>query len=76
MMAKHVHFELLCTAAVTGQITHAELTELREHAEQCELCRNRLTELAGLSARLFCATALTQRRRPLPKGMMERFIAR
>jgi hypothetical protein len=76
MTANHTHFESLCALAASGQLTKVELAELHEHSEECPICSDQITELAQVSAGLFCAHVGKQPRGRMPNGMLERFIAR
>jgi hypothetical protein len=71
----HDHFEQLCGAAVTGQITRHELLDLQEHMETCANCREFVGDVGEVigPAILECA----DKRFPvkLPKGVAARFIA-
>ncbi len=76
MTANHVHFEVLCTLAASGQLTQIELAELREHEMTCGACGRRMAELIELRAHLLLAHAMTHPGRRPPGGMKDRFIAR
>jgi hypothetical protein len=71
----HDHFEQLCAAAVTGQITHAELMMLQEHMETCANCRDFVGDVGQVVGP---AVACAHKHFPAkaPKGATERFIAK
>ena len=76
MTENHIHFEVLCALATSGQLTQTELADLREHARTCRPCSKRIAELTELGAHLLLARAMTYPVGRPPKGMSERFIAR
>jgi hypothetical protein len=76
MTANHIHFELWCALAASGQLTQTELAELREHAITCGACGRRIAELTELGAHLLLAHAMTHPGRRPPMGMKDRFVAR
>ena len=75
MTAYHRKFELQCILASIGQLSLRRLEELRAHAANCEVCRNRLHEMAELNVLL--STALPkQHTSPAARNMTERFVVR
>ena len=76
MTANHIHFEVLCALATSGQLTQTELAELREHAGTCGSCGRRIAELTELGAHMLLAHAMSYPVGRPPKGMSDRFIAR
>jgi len=76
MTPNHPHFEVLCALAASGQLNRAELAELHEHCEGCSSCSGRLVEMTQAGAELFCTYLVNQPGIRMPKGMLERFIAR
>ena len=56
-MPKHEHFEELCAAASIGQVSGAELAELREHLGWCSTCQERYSEFLGLNAAQYAKNA-------------------
>jgi hypothetical protein len=54
---KHEHFEELCAAASIGQVSGAELAELREHLQWCSACQERYSEFLGLNATQYARNA-------------------
>lgn len=76
MIVRHLHFEILCALAPTGQLSPREADELLRHSRRCTLCAARLAELSHLGSELLRVEA---NRSPysLPcKGLQERFVAR
>ena len=74
-MSGHERFEELCGLAVSGQIGAREWSELREHLEECPLCRETLTEFGKIGAEV-----LTEFSERVPAGveaaMRSRFLDR
>lgn len=76
MTTNHTYFEVMCSLAASGQLTKTEQAELREHSEDCVLCRDRLVEMRRLGFQLFLARAFKTPSKRLPNGMKQRFAAR
>jgi hypothetical protein len=72
-MTEHEQYEMLCALAVTGEVSDAELQDLRCHLTECSDCRDRLFDFAQLSAQAL--PLLGDRHSPvnIPGGMTERF---
>jgi hypothetical protein len=72
----HDHFEQLCAAAVTGQISRDELGDLQVHMEKCADCRDFVSAIRQAigPAILECADGRFPVK--LPKGATQRFIAK
>jgi hypothetical protein len=72
----HDHFEQLCAAAVTGQITRDELLTLQEHMETCANCRDFVGDVGQVVGP--AVTEYVDKHSPvrLPKGVTKRFIAK
>lgn len=76
-MLIHEHFEELGALAVTGQASHAQFKELKEHMQTCAECR----EMAGDFAQIADGFLEVAEKRASfqdrePAGMTDRFIAR
>jgi hypothetical protein len=76
MIDRHVHFEVLCVLASSGQLSPLEEAELRDHASGCAICVERVGQFTHLSSRLFLAEGLLSRPQWVSDGMKERFEAR
>ena len=74
MIRRHIHFELLCALAPTGQLSPQEQAELRDHAHNCAKCALRLVELIDLGGELLLA--LKDRPGRTPTGALDRFQVR
>ena len=72
-MIEHEHYEELCSLAAIGEISEAELQDLRSHLTECADCRDRLFDFSQLSAQAI--PLLGERYAPVavPAGMMDRF---
>jgi hypothetical protein len=53
-MQEHSRYEELCAAAAAGQISAEELTELRDHTEVCNFCKDLQREFVEIGS--FCLT--------------------
>lgn len=78
-MRGHGQFEIMCALAVSGQLREPELRQLKEHAEQCKECEDRILDFASVGAQVLLPQLLRKRsrvRNRIPKGIEDRFAAR
>lgn len=75
-MLTHDHFEQLCAAAVTGQITRDERVTLQEHMETCANCRDFVSDVGQIVGPSVAEYADRHSPAKSPKGVTERFIAK
>jgi len=54
-LARHEHFEELCTAASIGQATGEELVELEQHVSVCDDCRQAYFQFLNVASQEFAA---------------------
>jgi hypothetical protein len=76
MTSGHHFFEVLCALAISGELDERALAEFGIHARECDVCRQRLMELAFVGSQLSQAREFKSKRIRAPKGMLERFITR
>lgn len=75
-MLTHDHFEQLCAAAVTGQISHDDLATLQAHMETCADCRSFVGDVCQVLGPSVAEYAHKEFAVKAPKGATERFIAK
>jgi hypothetical protein len=76
MSAHHLHFEVLCALAPTGQLSPQELEELHDHLSLCASCAGRLMEFSCLGSEILLTSSKQLRRELSATSMRERFVAR
>ena len=76
MRRDHVEYERLCAFAAAGQLSEAEVNELRGHVAKCDACDRCLAELERASRAYFLEYAGRTKRAALPAGMQRRFEER
>lgn len=75
-MNEHKRFEMLCALATVGQVSDADLRELKRHLEGCGDCQERLSEFAQITAQALALSGEGYSRPRSPKAMTERFVER
>jgi hypothetical protein len=76
MTISHRQFEIDCALAASGQLADREFAEFTNHLHGCDLCQNRLCEMALVGGQLALARKSRVTVPANSKGMLERFIAR
>jgi hypothetical protein len=76
MNRSHEDFEILCALTMHGNLTGMERDELRDHVENCAVCRARLVEMRWVAIHLLLAQSCKIPGERLRKGTRERFAAR
>jgi hypothetical protein len=75
-MNEHKKFEILCALAVVGQVSDADLRELKQHIEGCVDCQNRISDFAQISAQALPLSAEKYSTPRSPTKMTARFVER
>jgi len=75
-MSEHKQFEILCALAVVGQVSDADLRELKLHIEGCFDCKNRMSDFAQISAQVLSLAGERYSNVPSPKAITARFVER
>jgi Skp family chaperone for outer membrane proteins len=75
-LLNHDHYEQLCAAAVTGQISEGDWAELQEHIRTCADCRIFVGEVGHVVAPALARYAAEDGAVEPPTGSVERFVAR
>jgi hypothetical protein len=76
MTIDHRHFEINCVLAASGQLADQEFVELMNHLRGCDVCQNRLVEMAFIGSQLELARKTKVAAPTSSKGLLERFTAR
>jgi hypothetical protein len=76
MTIDHRHFEINCVLAASGQLADREFVELTNHLRGCDVCQNRLIEMAFIGSQLALARKPKVAAPTSSKGLLERFAAR
>jgi hypothetical protein len=76
MTIDHRHFEINCVLAASGQLADREFVELANHLRGCDVCQNRLIEMAFIGSQLALARKTKVAAPTSSKGLLERFTAR
>jgi hypothetical protein len=72
----HEHYEGLCAAAVTGQISPDQLADLKQHMRTCADCREFVGDAAQVVAQAIPEYAVKNAPVEVPSGLTEPFIVR
>ncbi len=72
----HEHYEELCALAVSGEVSHTDLADLKAHLETCPSCRGLADDFTQISAQGLSILAAKRSQCQIPSGMTQRFIAR
>jgi hypothetical protein len=72
-MIEHVHYEELCGLVAIGEITEAELHDLRCHLADCNDCCDRLADFSQLSGQVIPLLGEHYAPVAVPAGMADRF---
>jgi hypothetical protein len=72
-MIEHAHYEELCGLAAIGEVSEAELQDLRFHLADCNDCRERLVDFSQLSAQVIPLGGERYAPVAIPAGMTDRF---
>jgi hypothetical protein len=75
-MNEHKKFEILCALVVVGQVSDADLQDLKRHIEGCVDCQNRISDFAQISAQAMPLSGEKYRKPRSPKAMTARFVER
>jgi hypothetical protein len=73
-MNEHQKFEILCAAVVVGQVSDADLQELKRHLAGCFDCQNRVSDFAQISAQALPLSGEKYGQPRSPKAMTTRFV--
>jgi len=75
-MNDHKKFEILCALVVVGQVSDADLRELKQHMEGCVDCQSRISDFAQISAQALPLLGGKYSKSQSPRGMTARFMER
>ena len=75
-MSEHKTFEILCALAVVGQVSDADLRELKQHIVGCVDCQHRISDFAQISAQALPLWGDKYSKLRSPKAMNTRFVER
>jgi hypothetical protein len=73
-MNEHKKFEILCALVVVGQVSDADLLQLKRHIETCVDCQKRISDFAQISAQAMPLSGATYGKLRSPKAMTTRFV--
>ena len=76
MTVEHRHFEVNCVLAASGQLADREFVELMNHVRGCDICQNRLIEMALIGIQLALSRKTKVAAPANSKSLLERFTAR
>jgi hypothetical protein len=76
MTIEHRHFEVNCVLAASGQLADREFVELMNHVRGCDICQNRLIEMALIGSQLALSRKTKVAAPANSKSLLERFTAR
>ena len=76
MTIDHRHFEINCVLAASGQLADREFVELMNHLRGCDVCQNRLIEMAFIGSQLALVRKTKVAASTSSKGLLERFTER
>jgi hypothetical protein len=75
-MNDHKKFEILCALVVVGQVSEADLRELKQHVEGCVDCQDRISDFAQISAQALPLSGKEYGKIQSPRAMTARFMER